>query len=230
VRPYRGRLASGLVLIALSSLAAAAAPRLIGRAVDVLQEAEAGRATEAAILWAAAAFLLFAGVRSLLMAFGRYAVVAASRDLEFDLRQDLYRHMVRLPCAWFDRHPTGDLTSRFLNDLDGVRMMIGFSLTQLAGTVLLFGMCLAGLLLIGTLGGIYIVPMNACLQQVGHRSVGAGKTIAIQNFFENMMMFAGVGAYTLATKAGVATAASLAATGAVLLAMVGYLFVYSRRC
>jgi LPLT family lysophospholipid transporter-like MFS transporter len=87
----------------------------------------------------------------------------------------------------------------------------------------------AGLLLVGTLGGIYIVPMNACLQQVGHRSVGAGKTIAIQNFFENMMMFAGVGAYTLAAKAGVATFVSLAATGVALLAMVGYLFVYSRR-
>jgi LPLT family lysophospholipid transporter-like MFS transporter len=71
--------------------------------------------------------------------------------------------------------------------------------------------------------------MNACLQQVGHRSVGAGKTIAIQNFFENTFMFAGVGAYTLAARAGVDPNVSLAATGAALLAMVGYLFVYSRR-
>jgi len=87
----------------------------------------------------------------------------------------------------------------------------------------------AMLLAVGTLGGVYIVPMNACLQQVGHGSVGVGKTIAIQNFFENTFMFAGVGAYTLAAKAGVDTNVSLAATGIVLLALVGYLFVYSRR-
>jgi LPLT family lysophospholipid transporter-like MFS transporter len=56
------------------------------------------------------------------------------------------------------------------------------------------------LLLIGCLGGIYIVPMNACLQHVGHASVGAGKTIAVQNFVENTLMFASVGLYTFAAK------------------------------
>lgn len=90
-------------------------------------------------------------------------------------------------------------------------------------------LAVAGLLLVGALGGVYIVPMNACLQQVGHSTVGAGKTIAIQNLVENVFMFAGVGAYTLAAKAGVAVSASLAATGAALLVMVGYLWVYSRR-
>jgi LPLT family lysophospholipid transporter-like MFS transporter len=84
------------------------------------------------------------------------------------------------------------------------------------------------LLLIGALGGIYIVPMNACLQQVGHHTVGAGKTIAVQNFMENSFMFLGVGAYTLATKCGISTNTSLGATGLVMLFMVGYLWVLSR--
>ncbi|MDR7866632.1 MAG: lysophospholipid transporter LplT [Sporomusaceae bacterium] len=85
------------------------------------------------------------------------------------------------------------------------------------------------LLAVGALGGIYIVPMNACLQQVGHHSIGAGKTIAVQNFLENIFMFGGVGAYTLAAKAGVATSVSLSATGAAMLLMVGYLWVQARR-
>ncbi len=88
---------------------------------------------------------------------------------------------------------------------------------------------IAALLLVGALGGIYIVPMNACLQQVGHSSIGAGKTIAVQNFLENIFMFLGVGAYTLATKAGVATSVSLTATGAALLLLVGYLWLQARR-
>lgn len=85
------------------------------------------------------------------------------------------------------------------------------------------------LLIDGALGGIYIVPMNACLQQVGHQTLGAGKTIAVQNFLENTFMFAGVGAYTIAAKFGVATNTSMAATGFVLLGLVAYLWVYSRR-
>ncbi len=85
------------------------------------------------------------------------------------------------------------------------------------------------LLVVGALGGIYIVPMNACLQQVGHHSIGAGKTIAVQNFLENIFMFGGVGAYTLAAKAGVATSVSLAATGVAMLLLVGYLWLQARR-
>ena len=85
------------------------------------------------------------------------------------------------------------------------------------------------LLLVGTLGGIYIVPMNACLQQVGHGLIGAGKTIAVQNFMENSFMFMGVAAYTLASKAGVSVQLSLGTTALVLLGLVVYLWVYSRR-
>ena len=85
------------------------------------------------------------------------------------------------------------------------------------------------LLLIGVSGGIYIVPMNACLQQIGHKTIGEGKTIAVQNFLENSFMFAGVGAYTLATKSGVTLHTAIAATGLVFLLLVGYLFFYIGR-
>lgn len=82
----------------------------------------------------------------------------------------------------------------------------------------------AGLLIVGALGGIYIVPMNACLQQVGHHTIGAGKTIAVQNFMENTFMFLGVGLYTLATKAGLATNVCLGAAACSLLVLVSYMF------
>lgn len=85
------------------------------------------------------------------------------------------------------------------------------------------------LLVVGVLGGIYIVPMNASLQQVGHHTVGAGKTIAVQNFLENTFMFIGVSAYTWANKTGIATNTSLGATGVVMLLLVGYLWWFARR-
>ncbi len=86
-----------------------------------------------------------------------------------------------------------------------------------------------GLLIVGVLGGIYIVPMNACLQQVGHHTIGAGKTIAVQNFMENTFMFLGVGLYTLATKAGIATNVCLGATACVLLLLVSYMFLLLKK-
>jgi LPLT family lysophospholipid transporter-like MFS transporter len=49
------------------------------------------------------------------------------------------------------------------------------------------------LLAIGAFGGLYVVPMNAALQETGTPLVGSGKVIAIQNFFENVMMIGSVG-------------------------------------
>ncbi|QFY89456.1 lysophospholipid transporter LplT [Magnetovirga frankeli] len=52
--------------------------------------------------------------------------------------------------------------------------------------------------LIGISGGLFLVPLNATLQEIGHRAIGAGNAVAIQNFFENLAMLAGVGLYTWA--------------------------------
>lgn len=84
------------------------------------------------------------------------------------------------------------------------------------------------LLLIGIMGGIYIVPMNTCLQQVGHHTVGEGKTIAVQNFVENLFMFLGVVLYTLGAKNGVTAHISIGATGVTLLLLVSYMYLYIR--
>lgn len=82
------------------------------------------------------------------------------------------------------------------------------------------------LLLIGMMGGIYIVPMNTCLQQVGHDTIGEGKTIAVQNFIENIFMFLGVAIYTLAAKYEVSIHISIGVTGVTLLLLVSYMYLH----
>lgn len=108
----------------------------------------------------------------------------------------------------------------------GLAMGLGIAAFLLINTL---SLTVLFMLLVGCLGGIYIVPMNTCLQQVGHQTIGAGKTIAVQNFVENVFMFAGVSAYTLASKTGVDINLSLAATAAVFLLMVFYLLWVSRQ-
>ncbi len=56
------------------------------------------------------------------------------------------------------------------------------------------------LLLIGALGGFFVVPLNALLQAIGKASVGAGNAIAVQNLGENMAMLLMLGLYSLAVK------------------------------
>jgi LPLT family lysophospholipid transporter-like MFS transporter len=51
------------------------------------------------------------------------------------------------------------------------------------------------LLLIGVAGGLFVVPINAALQEIGHRSIGAGGAVGIQNFFENFAMLIASGIY-----------------------------------
>jgi LPLT family lysophospholipid transporter-like MFS transporter len=54
------------------------------------------------------------------------------------------------------------------------------------------------LLFIGIMGGMFIVPINAALQELGQQSIGSGSAVALQGFFQNLSMLAAVGGYTYA--------------------------------
>lgn len=79
------------------------------------------------------------------------------------------------------------------------------------------------LMLVGTCGGFYVVPLNALLQERGHETVGSGHAIATQNFFENCCMVSMIGLYTLMAKSGIPTLATVTAFGAFVLLGTGLL-------
>ena len=68
----------------------------------------------------------------------RRIIIGASRDIEYDLRNDFFAHLQRLDLAYFQRHRTGDLMSRATSDLSAVRMMIGPAIMYSATTGLMF--------------------------------------------------------------------------------------------
>lgn len=73
------------------------------------------------------------------------------------------------------------------------------------------------LLMVGLAGGIFVVPINAALQEIGHKSVGSGSAVAIQHFFENMAMLIATGSYMVATLYGADPTVSLVALGLMVL-------------
>jgi len=79
---------------------------------------------------------------ALLGGFFRYlmrkVVIGVSRHMEYDLRNDFFRHLQRLPPSFYQERRTGDLMSRATNDLNAVRMMAGPSVMYATQTTLVF--------------------------------------------------------------------------------------------
>ncbi|KUR02163.1 lysophospholipid transporter LplT [Enterobacter hormaechei] len=84
------------------------------------------------------------------------------------------------------------------------------------------------LLLIGMLGGFFVVPLNALLQERGKQTVGAGNAIAVQNLGENMAMLLMLGIYSLAVKAGAPVVAIGVGFGALFALAITGLWVWRR--
>jgi LPLT family lysophospholipid transporter-like MFS transporter len=75
----------------------------------------------------------------------------------------------------------------------------------------------AVLVAIGVCGGMFLVPINAALQDIGHRTIGSGRAVALQSFFENFAMLTGVGIYTASVSLGAQPVASIVVVGVLVL-------------
>jgi len=79
---------------------------------------------------------------------------------------------------------------------------------------------------VGTCGGLFVVPLNALLQERGHESIGAGNALAVQNFAENIAMLLIVGGYSLAVAAGISVTHTFMGFGLALLIFMSVLAVF----
>jgi len=112
--------------VALPLLVASA----IGAVLDGLPEAEVARR----VLWLAGVTLLTAAVRY----YSRTLVFNAARQIEYELRNDIYSHLQRLPQSFYFRWRTGDLMSRCVNDINSVRLLMGVGLMNMVQTPVLY--------------------------------------------------------------------------------------------
>ena len=83
---------------------------------------------------------------ALLLFWQRYLIITRSRDVEMEIRNDLFTQLQNQPKQFFDHHPVGDLMSRVANDVDRVREMLGPGMLHMAR--MSFGFLYAGLALI----------------------------------------------------------------------------------
>jgi ATP-binding cassette subfamily B protein len=124
-----------LVLVLAYVAAFVAVPLAVGWAIQGLIEPEVSREE---VFRRCAILLGLAVVRGMLRYFSRLLVFNAAREVEYELRNDLFGHLQKLPQSFYFKWRTGDLMSRCVNDLNSVRMLLGPGLLSVAQSPILF--------------------------------------------------------------------------------------------
>lgn len=156
-RPYRAGYAWGLLLVAVANAFQVAGPWIMKLAIDGLADpgVTAGRIGALAGLIVGAAFLGGAaryGMRELLNGL--------SRRIETDLRDDFFRHLMRMDAAFYGSVRTGDLMSRATNDTQAVRMAVGPAIMYTVNTVVMFAFAITAMTLLSPrLTAYAMIPM-----------------------------------------------------------------------
>src|SRR6201985_1512456 len=130
---YRTTLFWGAVTVLFNNGLAVISPLVIERAIDYLNHTEA---LEHKVILYYALFLvglaLFKGVFQFLT---RWLVIGVSREIEYDLRNDMFRHLESLSYSYYQKNRTGDIMARATNDLNAVRMLLGPAIMYTANTL-----------------------------------------------------------------------------------------------
>ncbi len=131
LRRYWKNFAWGGVAVVLYNTIKVLIPLVIGSAVDDMRRG----LTEGKIFHHALLLLLIAALSALFLYITRQVIIGASREIEFDLRNDLFRNLERQSAGFFHTHRTGDIMARTTNDLNAVRQLLGPAIMYSANTV-----------------------------------------------------------------------------------------------
>src|SRR3984893_10242063 len=131
LRRYWKHLAWGGVAVILYNVIKVLIPVVIGHAIDDMQHG----ITEAKVLSHALRLLLIAALSAIFLYICRQVIIGASREIEFDLRNDIFANLERQSPSYYHTHRTGDIIGRTANDRNAVRMLLGTAIMYSANTI-----------------------------------------------------------------------------------------------
>jgi ATP-binding cassette subfamily B protein len=153
---YRRGLVLGVVCVVITNAILLAQPQVLRLAVDDLYR---GVTAEKLGGYALTLFAI-ALVGGLFKYWMRIIVIGISREIEYDLRNDLFAHLQRLSPAYFQRSRIGEILSRATNDLAAVRMMLGPGIMYLVNTIVVAAISLGFMLAISPRVTLYsLLPL-----------------------------------------------------------------------
>ncbi|HYE25853.1 MAG TPA: ABC transporter ATP-binding protein [Clostridia bacterium] len=106
-------------------------PLVIKRAIDDLNQG----VTHQKLIYYSLVLIAVAGGKGIFQFLTRWIVIGISREIEFDIRNDLFRKLESLDHGFYQRTRTGDIMARATNDLNAVRMLLGPAIMYTANTI-----------------------------------------------------------------------------------------------
>jgi ATP-binding cassette subfamily B protein len=135
-----------------------AVPILVGWAVKAVVDGLGAQEVIRRVLW----LLTVTVARAMVRYFSRTLVFNAAREIEYELRNDIFAHLEKLPQSFYFRWRTGDIMSRCVNDINAVRLLLGVGLLNLVQTPVMYVAVISAMLAINTkLALLVLLPYPA---------------------------------------------------------------------
>jgi ATP-binding cassette subfamily B multidrug efflux pump len=172
LRPHRRTVLVGVAALVVVNLLSVSIPLLVRAVINDLQDGFA----LADVLRQTAWIIVLATVMGAVRLGSRMLVFGVGRQVEADLRQQLFDHMLRQEPAWVQSTGSGEVISRATSDVENVRRLLGFAVLSLANTALAYGLTLPAMLAIDpwlSLAAVGLYPLMLMVVRLfGGRMMG----------------------------------------------------------
>ncbi|MDD5772001.1 MAG: ABC transporter transmembrane domain-containing protein, partial [bacterium] len=153
---YKKHYIAGAIFAILTSLASLFTPWILKYVIDDLTK----KISYSVIIKYAGYILGISVIEGIFRFFMRKITIGASRQIEYDLRNDYFEHLQQLPLSFYDQNNTGDLMSRGTSDLNAIRMLLGPGIMYSADTITTFIFAFTMMVLISPrLSFISLIPL-----------------------------------------------------------------------
>lgn len=148
IRRHKWPFIGGIIALILTNFFQVLVPKVVGIATDAMR---AHRGTSQDYVAFAVTIVCLTVLLGCFRYFMRDWIVGASREIEFEFRNDIFTKLQSLTPSFYDRQRTGDLMSKATNDVDAVRMFLGPGILQFSNSVIIFPLALARMISISPL-------------------------------------------------------------------------------
>ena len=157
LRPYWKTSVLGVIALFIVNILGAYIPQLVRECIDTLSESFVFEDVTRDVLWILGLSTIMLVVRMI----SRITIFGVGRQVEFDLKQKIFVHLLKMEPAYFARNTVGDLISRSTSDVDNIRRLLGFSVLSIANIIFAYALILPFMLAISvpiTLASLAIYP------------------------------------------------------------------------
>ncbi|MCW6036994.1 ABC transporter ATP-binding protein/permease [Spirulina subsalsa FACHB-351] len=165
VRPYWRSVVFGVIALLVVNLIGVYIPLLIRDSIDTLS----GSLTFAQISKYVFLIFIYASIMWVIRMVSRIILFGVGRQVEYDLKQRLFQHILRLEPAYFATNSIGDLMSRATSDVDNIRRLLGFAVLSIANALFTYALTLPVMLAINirlSLAALAVYPFMLVLVQL----------------------------------------------------------------